>query len=698
MKKVLQLTGLDCAHCAAELEREISKIEGVRFASLVFVNQKLTVEYDSEEALERVIGHANAFEEVRVVEEENEEKQEVYKKEWITLAISAVALIACGVLFHFALDTFLITIVKYAVFGVLYAFVAYPVLVSTVKNLKKGKIFDENFLMTIASLGAFALGELFESVMVVLLYQTGETLQSMAVNASRRSVTKLMELKSEFAVVLENDGQIVKKPEELQIGDILLVRKGEKIPVDGELIGESATLDSKSLTGEAEFQAKKKGDELLSGCINVGDAFTMRATKLYQESAVKKIVDLVENASASKATPEKFITKFARYYTPIVCGAALVMALFAPLLSGLVVDGYLHFRDFSRWVNSALTFLVISCPCALVISVPLTYFSGVGRAAQSGVLVKGATHLDTLAKVKTVAFDKTGTLTKGEFSVCGAYGENGYSAEEIIKLAASLEKYSTHPIAKAFETQKDVYTVKNIKEKAGRGLCGSIDGQEVLVGNAEHLRENGVRFVPDPKDFGYTIVCVAKNGEFIGMVEVGDKLRAEAKSVLQELKKLGVIKTVTLTGDSRARAEKIAQELEVDEVYSNLLPDGKMQTANALKASGTLVYVGDGVNDAPVMTVADCAVSMGTLGSAAAVEASDMVLISDDLRGLCKGLKIAKKTRGIVMQNIVFSIVMKAAFMALGVLGVLPLCLAVFADVGVMLCAVGNALRVRGKI
>ena len=690
MKKVLQLTGLDCAHCAAELEREISKLEGVRFASIVFVNQKLTVEYENEEALERVISHANAFEEVRVIEKENEESQGTHKKELLSLAFVAIALIVCGVLFHFASDTLVMTVTKYVVFGVLYAFVAYPVLVSTVKNLKKGKIFDENFLMTVASLGAFALGELFESVMVVLLYQTGETLQSIAVNASRRSVTKLMELKSEFAVVIdETHGQITKKPEELQVGDILLVRTGEKIPVDGELLGENATLDGKSLTGEAEFQNRKKGDELLSGCINVGDAFTMRVTKPYLESAVKKILDLVENASASKATPEKFITKFARFYTPAVCGLAIAIGLFVPLFTG---------NDFTRWVKTALTFLVISCPCALVISVPLTYFSGIGTAAQNGVLVKGATHLDTLAKVKTVAFDKTGTLTKGEFSVCGAYGENGHSAEEVIQLAASLEKYSTHPIAKAFETQKDIYVVENIKEKAGRGLCGRIDGQEVLVGNAEHLQENGVAFVPNPKDFGYTLVYVAKNGEFIGVVEVGDEVRAEAKCVLQDLKQLGVAKTVMLTGDRQKRAEKIAQALAVDEVYSNLLPDGKMQIANTLKAKGSLVYVGDGVNDAPVMTVADCAASMGTLGSAAAVEASDMVLISDNLRGLCKGIKIAKKTRRIVMQNILFSIVMKAAFMALGVFGVLPLSLAVFADVGVMLCAVCNALRVRRKI
>ena len=690
MKKVLQLTGLDCAHCAGELEREISKLEGVRFASIVFVTQKLTVEYENEETLERVINHANSFEAVRVIEKENEKSKGTHKKELISLAFVAIALIVCGVLFHFASNTLFMTIAKYVVFGVLYVFVAYPILLSTVKNLRKGKIFDENFLMTIASLGAFALGELFESVMVVLLYQTGETLQSMAVNASRRSVTKLMELKSEFAIVLdETHGQINKIPEELRVGDILLVRTGEKIPVDGELLGESATLDSKSLTGEAEFQNKKKGDELLSGCINVGNAFTMRVTKPYLESAVNKILDLVENASASKATPEKFITKFARFYTPVVCALAIVIGVFVPLFTG---------NDFTRWVKSALTFLVISCPCALVISVPLTYFSGIGTVAQNGVLVKGATHLDTLAKIKTVAFDKTGTLTKGEFSVCGGYGENGYSTEEVIKLAASLEKYSTHPIAKAFEREKDVYVVENIRENAGRGLCGSIDGQNVLVGNAEHLIENGVAFTPNPKDFGYTFVYVAKNGEFIGVVEVGDEVRAEAKSTLQELKKLGITKTVMLTGDRKERAEKIAQELAVDEVYANLLPDEKIQKANMLKESGTLVYVGDGVNDAPVMTVADCAVSMGTLGSAAAVEASDMVLISDDLRGLCKGVKIAKKTRRIVMQNILFSIVMKAAFMTLGVFGVLPLSLAVFADVGVMLCAVCNALRVRGKM
>lgn len=735
MRKELQLDGLDCANCAAELERKISRINGVTKASLTFVNQKLIVEYEEADILEKVIACVNAFEEVRVVEaathftaiNPEKENKNKHKQQLLIYAIEAVLLIALAVLFTVVNLGQGATVWRYVAFGVLYLAVAYPVLWATCKNVAKGRIFDENFLMAIASVGAFCLGELTEAVTVVLLYQIGETLQAMAVAASRRSVTQLMELKSEWATVLvpQNNhhthhtnhtctcghchheehqrhhateieySQEVRKPEELRVGDILLVRAGERVAVDGVLLDEEAVLDTKSLTGESEYRKVKAGEEILSGCINTGRVFTMRVIRLYQDSAVKKILDMVENAASGKAAPEKFITKFARFYTPIVCGLAIIFALGLPLLSGWISEGKWYFKDFQRYVQSALTFLVISCPCALVISVPLTYFSGIGACARQGILVKGATYLDVAAKVSTVAFDKTGTLTKGNFGIAKIHTANGVTEQTLLSLVAAVEKECAHPIAKAFESVESKHLANNVKEVAGKGVTAMIDGERVLVGSAELLLSENV--VLETVDCVNTLVYAAKNGVYIGCVEVGDTVREEAKAVVAALSDLGIEKQVMLTGDRKRRAKHIAKEIGIGYVEAELLPDEKLEKAQGLQKEGGLLYVGDGINDTPVMTVADCAVSMGTLGSAAAVEASDMVLIQDDLCALPKAIKIARKTRKIVVQNIVFSIVMKTAFMALGAVGVLPLSLAVFADVGVMLCAVGNSLQVRGK-
>ncbi len=724
MKKVLQLSGLDCAACAAELEEEVSKIEGVSTASVTFVNQKLTVEYTAETALEKVIYAANHFEEVKVVETEKDGDRyatnaKSHKKEWALITLSAIGLIS-GLLFERVGEGLFAQIAQYVCYLFSYLLVGYPVLLATLKNLRKGKIFDENFLMTVASLGAVCIGEISEGVTVMLLYQIGEVLQSLAVASSRHSVSNLMDLKSEHATLLipqkvcdcgcchdhkahdhkahEHTPKMQQRrvtPEEISVGDILLVKVGERIPVDGILLGETASLDTKSLTGESTLREVKKGEELLSGCVNAGDVFEMRATRKYEDSAVSRILDMVENAASGKAAPEKFITKFAKIYTPVVCILALAVAVFAPLANGLIVDNRLYFKDYARWLQSALTFLVVSCPCALVISVPLTYFSGIGACATHGVLVKGATYLDVLAKAQTVALDKTGTLTEGNFTVCGTYPEENITKEELLALAAAVEKNSAHPIAKAFETYETEYIAENVKEKAGRGLIAEIQGERVLVGNAELLQENGVGY--QARDSAYALVYVAKNGVCLGSIEIGDKLRDEAKQALSQLKTLGISRMVMLTGDNEKRAQKIANEVGVYEVNAQLLPDQKLQRAEELKKLGALIYVGDGINDAPVMAVADCAISMGKLGSAAAIEASDLVLISDDLTALPRGVKIARKTRKIVMQNIVFSIVMKASFMVLGALGLLPLSLAVFADVGVMLVAVLNSFRVKIK-
>jgi Cd2+/Zn2+-exporting ATPase len=421
----------------------------------------------------------------------------------------------------------------------------------------------------------------------------------------------------------------------------------------------------------------------------------MKAVRPYEDSAVRKVLDMMENATAGKAAPEKFITKFARLYTPIVCGLALLLAVAAPLVSGLIVEERLFFNDFPRWLQSALTFLVVSCPCALIISVPLTYFTGIGVCAKKGILVKGATYLDTAARIKAVAFDKTGTLTEGNFTVCGVHATS-VTNSELLAVVAAIEKNSSHPIARAFSiVDSSDYIVDNVTEISGQGLCATVGENTVLVGNERLLKKRGVN-TPACESI-YTVVHVAKEGEYWGWIEVGDRLKAEAHSAVQELKSLGIQRFVVLTGDRYERAQKIANEVGVYEVKAQLLPDEKLLYIEELKKDGLVMYVGDGVNDAPVMSVADCSVSMGTLGSAAAVEASDFVLISDDLKGLGECVRTAKRTRSIVMQNILFSIAMKTAFMVLGAAGVLPLWLAVFADVGVMLLAVLNSFRVHLK-
>ena len=699
MQKVIQLQGLDCAGCAAELEEIIGKIEGVSEVSLAFVTQKLTVEYDGEETLAKILYEANHFEDVRVVENGEDRPQSKVNSptsknrfwQWLIISASAVFFLA-GVLLEKLCVGTLAQIFTYVCYAIAYFSVGYPVLVATAKNIAKGKIFDENFLMTVASIGAMFLGEFSESVLVMLLYQIGETLQAIAVDSSRESVTSLMDLKSERAIVFKGREQKEVPPEEIAVGDILFVKAGEKVPVDGVLIDREARLDTKSLTGEAELSVVKTGGKLLSGCINADSAFTMRATHAYQDSAVKRILELVENASSSKAAPEKFITKFARWYTPIVCILALALAFVLPPIHGLITDGAFVFKNFSRWVHSALTFLVVSCPCALIISVPLTYFSGIGACAKQGVLVKGATYLDTLAKATAAAFDKTGTLTEGDFTVCEVYADD---ENELLAIAAAVEKSSAHPIAKAFAKIKTPYKAVNTAEKAGRGLSAEINGDKILVGNAELLREYGVAYAEIFSP--YTLVFVAKNGVYLGAVAVGDKLRAEAKETVLELKTLGFKRTVMLTGDNAERSNAIASEVGIAEVHAKLLPDEKLKKAEELKKENGLLYIGDGINDAPVMATADCAASMGKLGSAAAVEASDLVLVSDNLKALPNAVKTARKTRSVVMQNIVFSIAMKSAFMVLGAIGVLPLGLAVFADVGVMLLAVLNSFRVRIK-
>lgn len=705
-KILLRLKNLHCAACAMDLEDELKKVTGIRSAQVDFATQTVLLDAEDEAAVRRAVKKANKFEKVEVVNgDEVAPKKQSHRKEILQIAASA-ALFLLG----FLLDLFLKNpssserAVIYVAFAAAYLAAGYSVLISTAKNVARGKIFDENFLMTVASIGAVCLGEYGEGVAVMLLYQTGELLQAIAVGSSRHSVAELMELKSEEATLIENGAQRKVKPEELKIGDVVLVKAGEKVPADGILKSEFAALDAKSLTGEAALKEVRAGESVLSGCINAGGVFEMEIAKPYEDSAVAKILDLVENSTSKKAAPEKFITKFARYYTPIVCGIALLIAFLLPVFD-LWIKGGAYLDYLASRVAIALNMLVISCPCALIISVPLTYFSGIGSCARNGILVKGATYLDEAAKVKTVAFDKTGTLTLGNFEILKIAPVSGVSETELFLTAAAVERGSSHPIAKAFEAhgteQKHVHSshvpseITEITEIAGRGLTARLGGEFVLAGNAALLKENKIEF--NEFESVNTVVYVAKSGKYLGFIEIGDKIRPEAKSAVTELKSLGVERTVMLTGDGQKRAQKIAEEGGIDEVNAELLPDEKLKKAEELKRYGKLVYVGDGINDAPVMAVADCAVSMGKLGSAAAVEASDLVLISDNLSAVPKCLKIARKTKKIVTENIVFAILAKSAFMAGGFFG-LPLWLAVFADVGVMLLAVLNSLRMRLKI
>lgn len=691
MKKTLRIAGLDCAVCAQELEEEICKLSGVNSASMIYVEGKLKVDFDSLETLETIKKTVNGFEEAHVVED-GESKGESRLFDWIHIGLSAVFLAAAICLNVWGMSVFT-EIFTYVCYGFAYLSVGYPILVSTVKNLSKGRIFDENFLMTVASIGAFCLGEYAEGVLVLLLYQIGETLQSIAVGSSRRSVAALVELKSEEATRLTDGGAETVAPEQLCIDDKLLIKTGDKIPCDCVLLSASASLDVKSLTGESALLTKTVGEEILAGSINAGAAVMAKVARTYENSAVAKILDMVENSMEGKATPEKFITKFSKLYTPIICMLAVCIALFPPLIMG-IANGSYGFVNGAQWIKSALTFLVISCPCALVISVPLTYFSGIGACAKRGILVKSAASLDLIARAKVAALDKTGTLTKGNFSIMGAYPQ-GITQDELLTVCAALEAYSSHPIASAFSHVQVTDRAISVQEYAGKGLKGEVNGREAVFGTLSFVREEGYDVAE--RFSGETVLYLVYGGEYCGAIEIGDVIREESKQLLSDLKAMN-IRSVMLTGDSPARAQKVANNIGMSAFKAGLLPGDKVAEMEKLKQYGVTVYAGDGINDAPVMTAADCAVSMGSLGSAAAVEASDFVLVSDSLPAISKLIKTAKRTKRIVMQNVVFSILMKIVFMALGLFPWFPLWLAVFADVGVMLLAVLNSLRVSKSV
>lgn len=688
--KKIKIANLCCANCARELEEELNKLEGVS-ATVDFMNMTVILKADSTAAYEKAVYCITHFEDVKIVDGA-EKKKSVFKEnltDIIAVIISAVFFIPAVVLDFMHLGG-AVVYVTYALYGVAFLAAGYTVLWNTARNIIKGKVFDENFLMTLAAVGAIVLGVttgdgLFEGVAVMLLYRVGELLQSVAVGSSRRSITRLMDLKSDTATLIRGEERLVVSPESLVVGDKILIRAGEKVPVDCRICEGETSLDMKSLNGEAVPREVKTGDELLSGAINITGAIECEVLREYKNSAVAKILELVENSTAKKAKPEKFITKFAKYYTPIVVIAALLVAGLVPTII-CAVNGAFVWATYGDWIYKALSFLVISCPCALVISVPLSYFGGIGRCAKFGILVKGSTCIDQLAKAYVAAFDKTGTLTEGVFAVKSS------SSKQALELAACAEKYSSHPIAVAFKDVETPYVAKDVKEVAGRGVLCVADGKTLLCGNAKLLEDSGVKFTP--AESVSTLVYVALDGAYVGVIEIDDRVKDGAKQALEELKKSGIGGVYMLTGDNKPRAEAVAEELGLDGVYAQLLPDEKLERAKALKEKGGLIYVGDGINDAPVMTVADCAVSMGQVGSDAAIEASDVVLVSDNLSLLPKARRVAKGTRRIVIQNIVGSLIVKFAIMALSIaIPTFPLIASIFADVGVMLIAVCNALR-----
>ena len=685
MKKVIKIRNLDCAACAAELQEELAGLEGVSEVSVDFVGQRVTLSHEGDQALERAIRHISSFEEVEIVDGNAPQKKERHLKELLSIAVSAAFFIP-------ALVLHLIGGYDWIAFGLFlasFAAAGWSVVLSVGRNLVRafrngfhpGVLLDENLLMLIAAVGAFAIRQDMEGAIVMLLYQIGEYLQGLAVGSSRGAITRLMSLKSDSAIRLTDGEQQEVDPEDLRPGDVILLRRGDKVPADCRLLDESASLDTKSMTGESYLKEVRKGGEMLSGCVNEGNAVRAEVLRPVSESAVAKILELVENSASQKAKPEKFITRFSRWYTPIVVLIAVIVAVVPPLFQNY---------NFGEWIVPALNFLVISCPCALIISVPLTYFSGVGTLARYGVLAKGAVYLDNLAAVKTAAFDKTGTLTEGKFTVGKINGQ-----DRVLQLAAAVERASSHPLAQAFEGV-DCPAAERVEELAGRGLKGFVNGKAVLVGSYKLMREQSI--VCEEVHSAALVVYVAEDGAFLGSVEIEDRLRPEAKEALEGLKRAGVGTIAVLTGDTKARAQAALAGLPVDEICSELLPQEKPERAQQLRQGGKLMYVGDGINDTPVMTVSDVSVAMGGLGSDAAIEASDFVLATDNLNALPKAVKGAKKTKKIVIENIVFSIAIKVVLMILSLLGLLPLWIAVFGDTGVMLLAVLNSMRMRAKI
>ncbi|MDR0446998.1 MAG: cadmium-translocating P-type ATPase [Oscillospiraceae bacterium] len=713
MKREVRLEGLCCANCAAKIEQRTSKLEGVVGAVVDLMAEKLTLTLADDSRFASLLEEvreitADVEPDVRVsvagygadspadidgdAQDRDDEGESPLRK--ILMGVGAV-LFLLGMLPGLS-GRLPEPWGELFIFGAAYLLIGGEVVLRAAKNISKGQVFDENFLMTVATIGAFAIGEYPEGAAVMLFYQIGEAFQDYAVGKSRRSITALMDIRPDFANLKSADGVLRVSPEEVRVGDLIIVKPGEKIPLDGRVTDGYSALDTSALTGESLPRDVQPGSDVLSGSICTNGLLTIEVTRPFGESTVSKILALVQNASGNKAPVENFITKFARYYTPAVVFAAIALAIIPPLATG---------GSWSEWINRALVFLVVSCPCALVISIPLSFFGGIGGASRNGILVKGSSYLDALHNVDTIVFDKTGTLTRGVFSVTEIVPANGFSADSLLKLAAGAESGSNHPIAQSIvrayindgKNSEAPPTTDSYEEIAGHGIRAEIGGKTVLAGNAGLM--NGIAF--DVPDVTGTVVYLAVDGVFAGHIVIADEVKPDSKSAIAALKALGVRKTAMLTGDARAVGEEIGRELGLDEIHSELLPQDKVDRIERLfeekPPKGKLLFVGDGINDAPVLARADVGIAMGGVGSDAAIEAADVVLMTDEPGKLVTAIKVAKSTRAIVMQNIVFALAVKGVILALGAAGIATMWIAVFGDVGVALIAVLNAMRAMKK-
>lgn len=698
------LKGLDCPNCSAKIEKEVGELDGVTSSAVNMMKQTLTISIDDlklptvDKQIEKIV-HAHEPEievsEYKADKSSNEKEckaDEEKEGNKLIRLISGAIIFGVGIVLGEVVKVplqveLLFLIASYIILGG-------DVVMKALKNITKGRVFDENFLMSLSTVGAFIIGEYPEAVAVMLFYQIGESFQESAVKRSRKSIADLMDIRPDSASV-RRDGEIyVVSPETVAVGEVIVVKPGEKIPLDGTVLEGESMVDTKALTGESVPRTIHQGDDAISGCINQSGVLTIQVTKAFGESTVAKIIDLVENASSRKAPTENFITTFARYYTPVIVILAVILAIAPPLL----FQG-----EWIEWIHRAFVFLVISCPCALVISIPLTFFGGIGAASKHGVLVKGSNYLEALNNVSVVVFDKTGTLTKGVFKVTDIFTENGVSKEQVLEYAAQAESFSNHPIARSilatYGKEIDQSVIANYQEISGHGIYVEVEGKKLLAGNVKLMEAKQIKY--SPCDKVGTKVYVAADGKYIGCILISDEIKADSKNAIRELKKIGVSKTVMLTGDDEKIGKSVAEELGLDEYYAQLLPDQKVEKLELLdskkSAKTKLAFVGDGINDAPVLARADVGIAMGGLGSDAAIEAADVVLMTDEPSKLVEAISVAKATKRIVTQNIVIALGVKGVFLILGAFGLAGMWEAVFGDVGVALIAVLNAMRIMKK-
>lgn len=691
-KEELQLTleGLNCANCARKIEEKVGKMEGVKESNLNFTTTTLNVK------LERKVKEEHAINEIKKIVEALEPHVKVEKKVSGKTNVQRAkfevkpTLIIGTILYLIAVIGDFKGALALILFVASYLLIGGKVVLTAIKNIARGQLFDENFLMTVATIGAFSISEYPEAVAVMLFYEIGETIQGYAVNKSRSSISSLMDIRADYANIIIDGKEKKVSPETVKVEDIILVKPGEKVPLDGVVIEGESFIDTSALTGESVPRKIVPNDEILSGGINTSGLLKVKVTKKFGESTVSRILEMVENAASKKADTEKFITKFAKVYTPIV----VVLAILIAVIPSIFIKDAL----FSTWLYRALVFLVVSCPCALVVSVPLGFFAGIGGASKKGVLVKGSNYLELLKDLETVVFDKTGTLTEGVFSVT-EINTNGIDKEKLIEVAAMAESFSNHPIAisiiKEYGKEIDKEVIKEYKEISGRGIKAVINNEEVLVGNSKLMNEFNILY--NEVDSIGTVVYCAINGEFKGSIVISDKIKENAVEALINIKKAGVKKTVMLTGDNKKTAYKVGEKINIDEVHSELLPLDKVREVEELlkrsNKNGKLAFVGDGVNDAPVLARADIGIAMGGIGSDAAIEAADIVLMKDDINALVDAINVSKKTNKILWQNIVFALGIKILVMVLGTFGIANMWTAVFADVGVTIIAIINSTR-----